>query len=224
MTREHALHVAVEDRGALAECERGNRRRRRAADAGQPRQRHRIARKRTAMLRDDRARRFVQVMRAAVVTEAAPQREHVVERRAAERRTSGYAGEKRERSTEHRRDLRLLQHDLRKPDAIRIARLLPRKIVATVAALPRDQSGLRTDDNAISTRPMTNPSTNPEPLLRLARRLRLRVLGHQFLERAARRAVVAPARTARSRWRAARRAPSDCRADISWRCVATAAL
>ena len=33
MPREHALHVAVEDRGAGAERERGDRRRRRAADA-----------------------------------------------------------------------------------------------------------------------------------------------------------------------------------------------
>src|SRR4029079_11640824 len=37
---------------------------------------------------------------------------------------------------DHRRDLRLLQHDLGDPDAICVTRSLPREIVAPVARLP----------------------------------------------------------------------------------------
>ena len=55
MAREHALHVAVEDRRALAEREGRDRRRRRAADAGQRRDGGGIARKLAAVLRDDLA-------------------------------------------------------------------------------------------------------------------------------------------------------------------------
>ena len=55
MAREHALDVAVEDRAALAERERGDRRRRRAADARQRGERRRIARKLAAVL-DRRSR------------------------------------------------------------------------------------------------------------------------------------------------------------------------
>ena len=83
-------------------------------------------------------RAAVQVARAAVVAEAAPQREHVVERRGGERAHVGKAGQEARVVVEHRRHLRLLQHDLRQPDAVRVAAALPGQVVAAVLALPRD--------------------------------------------------------------------------------------
>ena len=86
----------------------------------------------SAMPRDDRARRFVQMMRTTVVAETAPELEHAIDGRFGQR---GYVRKRREKSLVVRNDgrhLRLLQHDLGEPDAIRIVRALPREIVAAV--------------------------------------------------------------------------------------------
>ena len=56
----------------------------------------------------------------------------------------GEIGEAREETLivgNDRGDLGLLEHDLRQPDAVRIARILPGQIVAAVATLPRDDAG-----------------------------------------------------------------------------------
>ena len=78
------------------------------------------------------------MMRAPVVAQAAPQREHASIGARGERAHVGKRREEAHVVRQHRRDLRLLQHDLGQPDAIRIARVLPREIVAAVRALPRD--------------------------------------------------------------------------------------
>jgi hypothetical protein len=147
MARQHALHVAVENRLARPESKRGNRRGRRAADAGQRGKRRGIARKVAAMRAHDRGGRGVQVMRAPVIAEAAPVREHGVDRGAGQCGDIGERIDKAQVVRRHRRDLRLLQHDLGEPDAIRIARVLPRQIVTAVRALPGDDaSSERTRD------------------------------------------------------------------------------
>ena len=138
--REHALHVAVEDRGAHAEREHRDRRGRRSTDAGQFRPSvGGLGEPPAEIVRDDACRRM-EVARAGVVAEPAPRGEHIVERRIGQRT---HVREPREEALvvrDHRRHLRLLQHDLGQPDAVRIAVALPRKIVAAVHALPRHEA------------------------------------------------------------------------------------
>ena len=137
--REHALDVAVEDRDALAEAERGDRRGGRAADAGQLGERGAGARELAAVLGDDDLGAAMEVARAAVVAEAAPRREHVAR---LGRRQRAHVAEARDEALvvrAHGRDLGLLQHDLREPDAVRVARPLPRQGVAAVLLLPGDE-------------------------------------------------------------------------------------
>src|SRR6266480_4273243 len=78
----------------------------------------------------------MQVARPRVVAQAAPQREHVVEVRPGERFHVREAREEALVVRNDRRDLGLLQHHLRQPDAIRIARLLPRQVMTPVPGLP----------------------------------------------------------------------------------------
>ena len=83
--------------------------------------------------------RAVQVARARVVAEAGPQMQHVVDRRVGQR---AYVGEALHEALVVRndgRDLRLLQHDLRDPDAVGRAVVLPGKIVAALARVPVQQ-------------------------------------------------------------------------------------
>ncbi len=79
-------------------------------------ERRRVARKRAPEALGDLARRRVQVARAAVVAEAAPAaRARRPRRRARAPATSGNVARKRVVVRDHRRDLRLLQHDLGRP-------------------------------------------------------------------------------------------------------------
>ena len=82
--REHALDVAVEDGGALVEAERGNRRRRGAADARQLDELGAAAREAPPMRLHHGLRAAVQVACAAVVAQAAPGSKHVIQRRRSE--------------------------------------------------------------------------------------------------------------------------------------------
>ena len=82
----------------------------------------------------------MQVARAAVVAEPAPGGQHVVERRRGERAHVGKSRQEALVVAEHRRHLGLLQHDLGQPDAVRIARALPRQPVPAVHPLPVDDA------------------------------------------------------------------------------------
>ena len=82
MPREHALHVAVEDRAPLARGERGDRR---GGGAAHARQRDDVVEpgwKDSAEALDDLLRGPMQVARTRVVAQPAPEREHVVQGRA----------------------------------------------------------------------------------------------------------------------------------------------
>jgi hypothetical protein len=109
--RQHALHVAIENRDPLAKAERRNRRSGGAADAGQRLQHRATARKCTAMLGHHRLSAGVQVARAAVVAEATPQAHDLVLRRGGQRLHIGESLQKALVVAEHRGHLRLLQHD-----------------------------------------------------------------------------------------------------------------
>src|SRR5450759_2168385 len=60
--------------------------------------------------------------------------------RAGERGDIGEALEKTAVIRNHRGDLGLLQHDFGDPDAVGIARALPRQVVAAVALVPGEQT------------------------------------------------------------------------------------
>jgi hypothetical protein len=68
-------------------------------------------------------------------------REYAIDRGCGQCGDVGKRGQESLVVRDHRGDLRLLQHDLRKPDSIGIARALPWQIVAAVLALPRDEPG-----------------------------------------------------------------------------------
>ena len=84
----------------------------------------------------DVLRALVQIARAAVVAQAAPQRKHFVLRCRCQVANGGETREEPVVINKNRGDLRLLQHDFRQPDAIRITRVLPRQAIASVRALP----------------------------------------------------------------------------------------
>ncbi|MPN40721.1 hypothetical protein SDC9_188260 [bioreactor metagenome] len=135
-TGEHAPHVGVQDGRALAKAERGNCPGRRAADAGQRRQQFHGLRKRAAKVAHHLLRAAVQIARAAVITQAAPQRQHIILRRGGQRLHVRKALQKPCVVIQHRGDLRLLQHDLRQPYAIGVARVLPRQMITAMLFLP----------------------------------------------------------------------------------------
>ena len=88
------------------------------------------------MLAPHHLRAAVQVARAAVVAQAAPQRQHVVQRRGGQRGHVGKALQEARVVVQHRGHLRLLQHDLGQPDAVRVARVLPGQALAAELPAP----------------------------------------------------------------------------------------
>ena len=138
--RQHALDVAVEDRDPLAEAESRDRRCGRAANAGQGLQLLGAGREGTAPLLDHGLGAAMQVARAAVIAQPAPERQHCLLRRGGQGADIGKTLEEARVIAQHGRDLGLLQHDLGQPDPVGIARALPGQAAAAVAALPLDQA------------------------------------------------------------------------------------
>ena len=153
MAREHALHIAVEDRGACAEGEGGDGRRGRAADAGQLREQVGVAREMAAVFGHQALRAGVQIARPAVIAKAAPQGEHFVDRGCGQGGEGRKTLEKARVIADHRGHLGLLEHDLRQPDAVRIAGVLPGQVVAAVGALPGDDAGGEVGRRDVAFRP-----------------------------------------------------------------------
>ena len=128
----------------LAAGQRQDRACRRAPDAGQ---RHHLVEcrwKLAAVALHEHLRRALQVAGARVVAEPGPQVQHFVERR---RRELAHVGKARDEAlvvAGDRSDLRLLQHDLGDPDAVRRAVALPRQVLAPVAFVPARAAPART--------------------------------------------------------------------------------
>src|SRR5229473_800931 len=137
--REHALDVAVKNRGAAAEGERRDRRGGRAPDAGNLLGLVCRIRESAAVFGNDFSSGPMQVARAGVVAEAAPEPQHLVLVRRSERLQVGKAGQEALVVGNDRRHLRLLQHHFGEPDAVGIPRALPGKSLAPVTALPGDE-------------------------------------------------------------------------------------
>src|SRR4029078_11336011 len=136
MARKHALHVAIEDRTALVRSKRSDRCSGRAADARKRCKRCRITRKHATLIAYDRIGGSMQMMRAPVIAESTPNREHVIERCCGKTCDGGKRCDETGVVRQHRRNLRLLQHDLGQPDPVGIAVLLPWQVVPSVNALP----------------------------------------------------------------------------------------
>ena len=135
--REHARHVAVDERCALAVRDRRDRARRIRTDARHAAQLARGARQRVA----DGLRTRVQIARSRVVSEPRPGGEDVVERRGGERRHRRKLRHPALPVRDHRRDARLLQHDLADPDRVRIARPPPRQVALDARVVRDDRIG-----------------------------------------------------------------------------------
>jgi hypothetical protein len=137
--RQHALDVAVEDGRARAEGEHGDGGGGGAADARQG--------DRCPAMRAGSGRRALRRPPAPPAAGCAPARSSrgrstaPSRPRPAPRRGGqiGKAGEEARVVGDHRRHLRLLQHDFGQPDAVGIARVLPGQVVAAVARVPGDQ-------------------------------------------------------------------------------------
>src|SRR5450756_2399341 len=98
------------------------------------------ARKHAAVVLLHQLCRALQIARTRVIAEPAPQPQHLILRRAGERGDIGEAPEKTAVIRNHRTYLGLLQHDFRDPDAVGLARALPRQVVAAVALVPGEQT------------------------------------------------------------------------------------
>ncbi len=137
-SRQHADPVAVDARHPPAERDRKDRPRGVPSDAGQRRERLRIGRHAAAMVADDGPRGRMQVHRAAIVPQALPDLENRLVGCLGEGLDGREPREKPLVVRDDRGNLRLLEHDLADPDAVRIGRSPPRQVAAGPAE-PREQ-------------------------------------------------------------------------------------
>ena len=137
-SKQHACDVRVENRGALPKRKAADGAGGVGADALEREQRRFILRQLSAVLRDRFARDRLQAPGADVVAERIPRRRHFVFRRVREHFHRRILVEPFGVLRQDAIDLRLLQHDFRDEDVIRVGGLAPRQIAA-VAAIPRQQ-------------------------------------------------------------------------------------
>ena len=133
---EHPPHVAIHDGDALTKAEGRNGRRRRWPDARQLLQGNRVDMEAASVRVPNHLGKTVQVACSAVVAKPTPEGQHLVELRIGQRHHRRKPRQEALVVTQDRADLRLLQHDLRQPNAVRVARLLPRQVVPALRALP----------------------------------------------------------------------------------------
>ena len=134
--RQHAAHVRIQNGRALPKAERGNRAGGGSTDARQGRQQLDGVREFATELAHHLLRAAMQIACAAVVAQAAPERQHIVLRGCGQRAYIGKACEKARVVIQYGGDLRLLQHDLRKPHAICVPCVLPGQMIAAMLFLP----------------------------------------------------------------------------------------
>src|SRR3569833_2669459 len=125
----------------LAECEREYGAGGRTADARQRHHLYEISGEYSTVMIADERRAAVQMARAGVVAESAPVMQQLVDRRIRQCRYVGKARHEALVIGNDSGDLRLLQHDLRRPHSIRRGLALPRQILAAVAVPPGQQIG-----------------------------------------------------------------------------------
>src|SRR6185312_6363822 len=118
IAREHALRIAIEYRVTLAAREREDGPGGGATHAGQRCDLLEALRESAAELIANAKRGAMQIARTCVVAEPRPQMQHLIERGGREGGRIREALHEPHEIRNHRRNLRLLEHDLRDPDAI----------------------------------------------------------------------------------------------------------
>src|SRR5262249_10688394 len=138
-TRDHAQHIAIEDRPRQAERDAADRGGRVVADARQRADRLILARK--AACRDDLLRSAPQIAGARVIAEPRPGGQDIVLGRAGQRLHSREALQKALIVGDDGLGARLLEHDLAHPDAIGIGSGAPGKIAMTFSVPVEEEMG-----------------------------------------------------------------------------------
>ncbi len=136
---QHADHIAIEHGRIHVKGEAGDGARRVTSDAGQGHQSLDGARPLAVPFVDDDLRRLVQIARSSVIAESFPQLQHIAQRRGSEIVNRRETLEKAVEVRNHRLDLRLLQHHLAEPHAIRRS-IVPPGQIACIGAKPVKQS------------------------------------------------------------------------------------
>ena len=111
-----------------------------SSDTRERLQRSRTGWKGSAMALDNIPGTLVQVPSPAVITQSTPQAHDLVLRRRSQRGDRGQPLQEPREIGKDRGHLGLLEHDLRQPDPIGIAGVLPRKVVAAAMCLPCDHA------------------------------------------------------------------------------------
>ena len=143
---KHPAHVAVQDRRPNAGAKGSDRAGRAAPDAGKRLELLCAGGELPVPVAHHRPGARVQVARARVVAQPSPVGHHFPDGRVRERGDIGEPGEEFFVIGDHGRHLRLLKHDLRKPDPVRVASLLPGKLMPAVRALPGNDAGCELHD------------------------------------------------------------------------------
>ena len=140
---QHALDVAIENRRPLSGADADDRPGGRAPDTWQGRQcLDTLDREGAAMLSDHLLSGLVQIARPGVVAKPRPQVQHLIDLRRRQRRDIREALHEARVIGQHRRDLGLLEHDLRDPHTIRGGVLLPGQVLAAMLIEPVEHAGL----------------------------------------------------------------------------------
>ena len=132
---QHAFHIAVQDGFARVKGKGRYGGGRAAPHAFEPLPFFARLREFSAEFVHDLLRGGMQVARAAVIAQPCPQGQHGVLRCGGQIAHSGQFADEAQEIIAHGGGLRLLQHDFRQPNGIRVAHL-PREVVPTVFALP----------------------------------------------------------------------------------------
>ena len=82
----------------------------------------------------------MQIAGTAVIAQTTPQAQHLIERGRCQIFHRGKARKKALVVVDHGEHLSLLQHDLRQPHAVRLARVLPGQVGASMGLMPVQQA------------------------------------------------------------------------------------
>src|SRR3990167_7918946 len=137
-TRQNPAHVGIKNRHAFRETECGNRSSGGATNPRQGSQHLGGARKGASVLCHNLLGAAKQVAGPGVVAQPAPEAHHFILLCLRQGHYVRKTLQKARVVVKHRSNLRLLQHDLGQPDPVRIARLLPRQVIASIRRLPCD--------------------------------------------------------------------------------------
>lgn len=138
---KHAADVRVDGGCTASICKTRNGTRSVSPDTGKLLEYDRIVGNLAVVLGNDGSSELEQVRRAAIVAEAVPGLAHTARLRSSQRRDRRKSCQKTAVVIGHSTDLRLLQHELRHQNTVRISRRPPRQ-VSTFPAKPCKQSSL----------------------------------------------------------------------------------